>query len=92
MRLETIIDLLEKRPMTAREIVLALDLDPKTEREVYEMLKKASRILKRKGKKLLVSPATCRKCGFEFENINPSKCPKCKSEWIEPAKFFVSKD
>ncbi|MEM0203038.1 MAG: transcriptional regulator [Archaeoglobaceae archaeon] len=92
MRLEAIIDLLEEKPMTAREIISALDLDPRMEKEVYETLKRASRVLKRKGKKLLVSPAVCRKCGFEFESINPSKCPKCKSEWIEPAKFFVSKD
>ncbi|MFN3384946.1 MAG: hypothetical protein ACK401_08665 [Archaeoglobaceae archaeon] len=47
MRLETIISLLEEKPMSAREIVFALDLDPRMEKEVYEMLKKASRILKR---------------------------------------------
>lgn len=92
MRIEAIIELLEEKPMTAREIVLALNLDPRMEKEVYEALKRASRVLKRKGKKLLISPATCRKCGFEFENINPTKCPKCKSEWIEPARFLVSKD
>ncbi|MEM0089252.1 MAG: transcriptional regulator [Archaeoglobaceae archaeon] len=92
MRLEAILDLLEEKPMTVRQIILALDLDPSMEKEVYEKLKKASKVLKRRGKKLLISPATCRKCGFEFESIKPSKCPKCKSEWIEPAKFFVSKD
>ncbi len=92
MRLEAIISLIEEKPRTAKEIVFALDLDPKMEKEVYEMLKKASKVLKRRGKKLLVSPAVCKKCGFEFESINPSRCPRCKSEWIEPAKFFVSKD
>ena len=89
MQLERIISLIESRPMTAREICQALGIDVSREKEVYESLKKASKILRRKGKTLLMSPPVCRKCGFEFEKMNPGRCPKCKSQWIEQAKFFV---
>lgn len=89
MRIEEIISLLEKQPMTAKEICLALELDPSQEKQVIESLKRISRVLKRKGKHLLMKPPKCRKCGFEFESMSPSKCPKCKSEWIEPASFLV---
>lgn len=89
MRIEEIISLLEGRPMSVREICAALNLEPTNEREVIEALKRASRVLKRKGKQLLMMPARCRECGFEFESMSPSKCPNCKSEWIEPAKFYI---
>ncbi|WP_203218940.1 transcriptional regulator [Geoglobus acetivorans] len=89
MQLERIIALIEERPLTAREICHALEIDISREKEVYEALKKASKVLKRKGKMLLMSPPVCKKCGFEFEKMNPGRCPKCRSEWIEPARFFV---
>ncbi len=91
MHLGYLISLIESKPMTAREICRALDIDASREREVYESLKKASKVLKKKGKTLVMSPPVCRKCGFEFEKLNPSRCPKCKSEWIEPAVFYVEK-
>ena len=77
--------------MTVRELCYALGLDISHEKAIYEALKKASRILRRKGRTLLMSPPACKKCGFEFEKLNPSRCPECKSEWIEPAVFYVEK-
>ncbi|MEM0215633.1 MAG: transcriptional regulator [Archaeoglobaceae archaeon] len=91
MRLEEIISLLEKQPMSAKEICIALQLDPSQEKSVVEAIKKASRVLKRKGKQVLMEPPKCKKCGFEFENPHPSRCPNCKSEWISPARFYVQK-
>ncbi len=89
MNLENLISLIESKPMTAREICHALDIDVSREKEVYEALRKASKVLRRKGKVLLMTPPVCRKCGFEFDKMNPTRCPKCKSQWIEQAKFFV---
>ncbi|TDA26334.1 MAG: transcriptional regulator [Archaeoglobi archaeon] len=89
MRIKDVISLLEKEPMTAKEICDALQIDPSQEKEVFEAIKRSAKILKRKGKQLLMIPPKCRKCGFQFETMNPSRCPKCKSEWIEPARFFV---
>ncbi len=89
MNLENLISLIESKPMTAREICHALDIGVSREKEVYEALRKASKVLRRKGKVLLMTPPVCRKCGFEFDKMNPTRCPKCKSQWIEQAKFFV---
>lgn len=87
---ENIIKILETQEgLTAREICLALKLDPSREKEVYSALSKASKVVKRKGKKLVMQPPRCKKCGFEFDKPSPTKCPKCKSEWIEEARFFI---
>ncbi len=88
--IEEIIQLLERQDgLTAREICSALDIDPKRERDVYEALQKAARVLKRKGRVLLMQPPRCRKCGFEAEKPRVSRCPRCKSERIEEARFFL---
>ncbi|MHA1715534.1 MAG: transcriptional regulator, partial [Promethearchaeota archaeon] len=47
------------------------------------------RSFKYKGVKIKIFPATCRKCGFKFKStkweINiPHRCPRCKSELIDP--------
>lgn len=41
---------------------------------------------------LLVAPPECRDCGFDgFDNLVnvPSKCPECRSEWIEEPEFTI---
>lgn len=86
---QEIIGLLEMEELTVKEICYKLDLDPKREKEIYEILKRIAKIVKRKGKTLLMSPPRCRKCGFEMDRIRVSRCPKCKSEWIEPARFKI---
>jgi transcriptional regulator len=44
-------------------------------------------------KKLGQNPAYCRNCGFSFKERSrhktPSKCPKCRSEDIQPALFKI---
>ena len=46
-----------------------------------------------KPRKIKIRPAGCRQCGFVFKDrtkfIPPSRCPKCKSEWIEEAAFKI---
>ena len=46
-----------------------------------------------KPKQLVQKPAFCIKCGFVFKDRNkikkPSKCPRCKSEWITPQRFKI---
>ncbi len=38
-------------------------------------------------------PATCKKCGYQFTDRErlkkPSRCPRCKSERIDPPRFYV---
>lgn len=46
-----------------------------------------------KPRKLMVTPAYCKSCNFVFKERSkvskPSKCPRCKSEWIEAQMFFI---
>ncbi len=87
-RTSRLIELLTENPgraFTAKEICDVLELE--SESEVYSLLSNASRILRRKGATLTYSPPVCRKCGFVMDKMDASRCPKCKSEWIEPARF-----
>lgn len=84
-----IIDLLEKEPMTVREICLSLEIDLKKEKQIYNYLEKISKILKNKGKDLYFIPPKCSNCGYIFNNYKAGKCPRCHSERIIPAKFFI---
>jgi len=46
-----------------------------------------------KPKKLKIEPSYCRNCNFIFKERSkvskPSKCPRCKSEWIEAQMFEI---
>ena len=65
--------------------------------EIYEHLRHIAKSIRRSsgGKKvLLMKPPTCRKCGYVFKDLSkprkPSKCPRCRSEWIEPPAFKIA--
>lgn len=54
---------------------------------LMEDLFSINKTLQSEGKQILVRPAYCQACDYEFtqegEKLNiPSKCPKCKSEGI----------
>ncbi|NJE06436.1 transcriptional regulator [Thermococcus sp. M36] len=87
-----IIKLLEERDYSPSEIASALDLRGKGSRRlVIEELRVVQKILKREGRVLLIKPAECRSCGFVFkpEIKIPSRCPRCRSEWIEEPRFKI---
>ncbi|WP_251330756.1 transcriptional regulator [Haloplanus pelagicus] len=56
---------------------------------VYDHLRHVARSLSDTDEQLLVSPPTCRDCGFDaFDDPlnDPSNCPECRSESVaEPA-------
>ncbi|MCD6084039.1 MAG: transcriptional regulator [Desulfurococcales archaeon] len=65
--------------------------------EIYEHLRHITKSIRRSsgGKKaLLMKPPTCRKCSYVFKDLSkprkPSKCPRCRSEWIEPPAFKIA--
>lgn len=86
---EDVIDLLEKEALTVKEICYRLGLEPEREKEIYALMEKIARIVKKKGKRLMMIPPRCKNCGFEFSKYKASRCPKCKSERIEPARFAI---
>ena len=95
---ERIIELLEESDsfLTADEISYLLngEVNPS---EVYEHLRHIARSVRRRSggrKVLLMKPPTCRRCGYVFKDLSrprkPSRCPRCKSEWIEPPAFKIA--
>jgi len=96
---ERIIRLLmeSKTPLSARDIALELGLDPKLgERMVYEHLLHIAKTIRRQSGgrlALYMMPPKCRNCGYVFKNLDkprkPSRCPRCKSERIDPPLFKI---
>ena len=87
-----------RRPLSAREIAVLVGLDPRTgEREVYQHIRHIAKSIRRKsGGRLAVfmDPPRSRDCGYVFQDLEeprkPSRCPRCKSQRIEPPRFYIS--
>ena len=92
-RREEITRLLEETeyPLTAQDLCDMLDF--KNRSIIYEDNDHIVRSVKNQGKQVIVSPARCGKCQFVFKNTKsskaPSKCPKCRSEWIIAPGFLI---
>jgi predicted Zn-ribbon and HTH transcriptional regulator len=92
-RRESIAELLTQTemPLTAREIAMLLGL--KSRAIVYEDLQHIALSARRRDKELVSVPASCGKCEFVFKGRTsmkkPSKCPKCRSEWIFEASYII---
>jgi predicted Zn-ribbon and HTH transcriptional regulator len=83
--------LLCDEPLSARELSRDAGL---AEREVLEHLSHLARSLQAEGSQLEVTPARCKGCGFAFEprveRARPGRCPVCRGERIEAARFRIS--
>ncbi|MFX1262665.1 MAG: transcriptional regulator [Promethearchaeota archaeon] len=92
-RRERISELLEQTdiPLTAQDICNVLDI--RNRATVYEDIEHIAISVKNKGKELLIRPASCGKCGYTFAKRKsakrPSKCPKCRSEWILQPAYVI---
>ncbi len=86
-----------KTPLSAAEIAAELGLNPiGGEKIVYEHLKHIAKSVWRSSRgreSLFMIPPRCMKCGYVFKDLReprkPSKCPRCKSQWIEPPRFKI---
>ena len=77
-----LVPLLLDKKMSLSEIARAVREKPKDVIEALTHLAKSSR---HGDYELVMDPAECRKCGFEFGTdkfSKPGKCPKCRSTWI----------
>ena len=83
-------DVLGPEPQSARELSQRASL---SEKEVLEHLPHLARSLAAEDRELGILPARCKSCSFHFEpdlsRARPSRCPKCKSERIEAARFSL---
>lgn len=83
-------EVLEQETLSARDISAAVGIP---EKDAYGHLEHLQRSLQRENRRLDVTPAKCRKCGFVFTKRSrlrrPGKCPICKGESIEEPLFEV---
>jgi predicted Zn-ribbon and HTH transcriptional regulator len=78
-----LITVLLDNPLRLSEIARLYDVPIK---EVLDDVKHLRKTLKQSAYRLDVTPAECRKCGFVFSTeklSKPSKCPQCRSTWLE---------
>ncbi|MAG91646.1 transcriptional regulator [Candidatus Woesearchaeota archaeon] len=87
-RRQEIIKILEENKQTAQQLANYFQTELK---EIIEDLEHIEKSIK--PRKLKNLPANCRKCNFVFRERSkikkPSKCPRCKSEWVEAQMFFI---
>ncbi len=86
-----LIELLRQQPRSVRSIA---ELEQLPVREVIADIEHLAKSLRHTELRLQVEPARCRKCGFTFharKYSKPSKCPRCRSNWIrDPTLQVVS--
>jgi len=77
-------------PCSARDLSAAIGVP---EREIGNHLEHIKKTLSLSGRRLVVTPAECKKCGFVFakrEKLKrPGKCPVCKGESIREPLFAI---
>ncbi len=86
-----LIDLLLDRPMTVSQIARLVGERPK---DVADDLEHLLRSLKHMEFAAVITPAVCRKCGFEFATsrlTKPSRCPECHSIWLKEPKILIQR-
>lgn len=87
---QQIIALLEANTGDARMISQSLGL---SEKEVTTHIPHIRKTVAAMGKSLVVMPARCITCGYEFETrekiTKPGRCPRCKKERIDPPAFQI---
>lgn len=93
MSRKQLIPILSGNPLTLRQLAQRLGIKPT---EAEDDLRHLVKSLVHGEWKLVVTPACCRKCGFEFgpdKLHKPSKCPECQATWLtEPEMEIVSRD
>ncbi len=86
-----LITLLLDNPMSLVDIARSLVMPPK---DIEDDLRHLVRSLKHSEYRLVIMPAHCRKCGFQFHKDKlhkPGKCPHCHETWIQEPLLEVVK-
>jgi predicted Zn-ribbon and HTH transcriptional regulator len=85
-----LIPLLLNKPHSLTQIARSVGERPKdVELDLAHLFKS----LKHSEYMVVITPAACRKCGFEFDQEKlgkPSKCPECQSTWLSEAMIQLS--
>jgi predicted Zn-ribbon and HTH transcriptional regulator len=81
--------LLQDHPASLQELARLLGAHPK---EVDDDLHHLIKSLRHRPYQAIITPATCRKCGFVFNKDKlhkPGKCPACKGTWISEPLIHI---
>lgn len=85
-----IVSFLKEQTLSVRDISGYVRIP---EKEVYAHLNHIKKSIARDKLKLIVDPATCKKCGFVFKKrerlSKPGKCPLCHHEAIEEPLYSI---
>ena len=85
---QSLIELLSAREMSISELARELEVKFSEIDLALGHIEKSIR-----PRKIKTTPAFCRECGFVFKERRrftpPSRCPKCKSEWIAEASYCI---
>lgn len=85
-----IVSLLKQGEQSAKEVSSAIGI---SEKDVYDHLEHVRKTLHASGYRLVVTPAECKKCGFQFSKRErlrkPGKCPVCRGEAIHEPLFSI---
>ncbi len=85
-----LIAVLEQGQCSAKDLSASVGI---AERDVYDGLDHIRKTLASSGRRLVVTPAECKKCGFVFSKrermTRPGKCPVCRSESIHDPLFMI---
>ena len=86
-----LLDLLHNNPMSVTQIARLVGETPG---DVADDLGHLLLSLKHTEYSATVMPASCRKCGFEFDGDKlrkPSKCPSCHSTWLSEPRVSIER-
>jgi len=87
---QEMIDLLGEFELDALAISQELRI---REREVYDHLPHVARSVRGQGKRLIITPPECLKCGYVFEGrtrfTKPGRCPECRETRIQNPTYRV---
>jgi predicted Zn-ribbon and HTH transcriptional regulator len=84
-----LLELLTSEPRSVSSLARELGL---RRGDVEEDLRHMIRSARAQGHRIVIVPARCRTCGFEFDEdklAKPGKCPKCRGSRIFEAQIQV---
>jgi predicted Zn-ribbon and HTH transcriptional regulator len=84
---------LEGTPRSAKELSSQAGI---AEKQVYGHLEHIRKTVAATQRRLIVTPAECKKCAFVFRKRErfkkPGKCPICRGESIQEPLYFIKEE
>jgi predicted Zn-ribbon and HTH transcriptional regulator len=90
---QIIISALEEKPCSSKELSSRAGIP---EKQVYDHLEHIRKTAAATERRLIVTPAECKKCGFVFRKRErfkkPGRCPACRGESIQEPLYSIKEE